>query len=133
MTTTTSQTEISRALMARIYKAAAAGDYEDVLGCVSADIVITEPGFLPYGGVYRGIDRMREAIGKLAQLLDVSKMVVDRLVADEDRVIGIVRIPDLKTGEYILLAEEALIKDGKVSEICVYFNETRSLLDAPKL
>jgi len=36
---------------------------------------------------------------------DASKIFVDRMIAEDDRVIGIIRMPDHKTGESIVLVE----------------------------
>ena len=47
-------------------------------------------------------------------MLDVAQMQVIRMVAEGDRAIGIIEMPDIATGEQILLAEESLIHDGKV-------------------
>jgi hypothetical protein len=133
MTTTTSQTESSRAVMVRMYESAGKGDYQDVLSLLSDDLVVHEPPFLPYGAVYHGLDGMRDLIGKVNQVLDVSKISVDRMVAEGERVIGIIRMPDHKTGESIVLAEESVIRNGKVVEIFVYFHETQTLLTSPRL
>lgn len=132
-TAATSQTEASQALMERLYGSAIKGDFEDVLACLSDDLVVNEPPFLPYGRVYRGRDGFGELIANVTQVLDVSKMVIDRYVSQGDRVIGIIRMPDLRTGEHIVLAEESLIRDGKVVEIIVYFHETRSMLTQDRL
>lgn len=129
----TDQTAASQALMERMYGAAIKGDFEDVLSCLSEDLVVNEPPFLPYGRVYRGLEGFGELIAGVTQVLDVSKMIVDRYVSQGDRVIGIIRMPDIRTGEHILLAEESLIRDGKVVEITVYFHEPRTLLGKPKL
>jgi len=133
MTATTSQTEASQALMERMYGAAIRGDFADVLSCLGEDLVVNEPPFLPYGRTYRGLDGFGELIANVTQVLDVSKMIVDRYVSQGDRVIGIIRMPDLRTGEHILLAEESLIRDGKVVEIWVYFHETRTMLTQDRL
>ncbi|HTK61679.1 MAG TPA: nuclear transport factor 2 family protein [Pseudonocardia sp.] len=133
MTATASQTEASQALMERMYGAAIKGDFDDVLSCLSDDLVVNEPPFLPYGRVYRGLEGFGDLIANVTQVLDVSRMIVDRYVSQGDRVIGIIRMPDLRTGEHILLAEESLIRDGKVVEIVVYFHETRSMLMQERL
>jgi uncharacterized protein len=133
MTVTQSRSEASRALMTRMYTSAANADFEDVFACLSEDLVVNEPPFLPYGAVYSGHDGFRDLIGKVTQVLDVSKMTVIRMVADDDRAIGIIEMPDVATGEQILLAEESLIRDGKVAEITVYFHEPRTLLGAAKI
>jgi ketosteroid isomerase-like protein len=119
--------------MTRMYESAANADYDDVFACLSEDLVVNEPPFLPYGDVYHGHDGFRRLIGKVTRVLDVSRMHVIRMVAEDDRTIGIIEMPDLATGEQILLAEESLIRDGKVVEINVYFHQPRSLLGAPKL
>jgi uncharacterized protein len=123
----------SRDLMTRMYDSAAKADYDDVFACLSDDLVVNEPLFLPYGATYRGHQGFRDLIGKVTQVLDVSQMQVIRMVAEDDRAIGIIEMPDVATGENILLAEESLIRDGKVVEINVYFHEPRTLLGRPKL
>jgi ketosteroid isomerase-like protein len=129
----TASTTSSRDLMTRMYDSAAKADYDDVFACLSEDLVVNEPPFLPYGDTYRGHDGFRNLIGKVTQVLDVSQMRVIRMVAEGDRAIGIIEMPDVATGEQILLAEESLIHDGKVVEITVYFHEPRTLLGKPKL
>lgn len=133
MTGTTSSTESSLALMQRLYGSAINGDFDDVLACLSPQVVVNEPPFLPYGRTYHGVEGFGELIANVTQVLDVSKMIIDRYVAQDDRVIGIIRMPDLGTGEHIVLAEESLIRDDKVVEIYVYFHETRSMLDRDRL
>jgi uncharacterized protein len=126
----------SRDLMTRMYDAAARADYDDVFACLSEDLVVNEPPFLPYGDTYRGHNGFRDLIGKVTQVLDVSKMRVIRMVAEGDRAIGIIEMPDITPGgkgEKILLAEESLIRDGKVVEINVYFHQPRTLQGHPKL
>jgi ketosteroid isomerase-like protein len=127
MTSVETQTETTRALLTRMYDSAARGDFADVLACLADDLVVHEPPYLPYGGIYDGVEAFQGLIGLVVQHLDVSKMVVDRMVADGDRVIGIIRMPAVATGEDILLAEESLVRDGKVAEIWVYYNETQGL------
>jgi ketosteroid isomerase-like protein len=124
----TASTTTSRDLMTRMYESAAKADYDDVFACLSEDLVVNEPPFLPYGDIYRGHDGFRNLIGKVTQVLDVAQMQVIRMVAEGDRAIGIIEMPDIATGEQILLAEESLIHDGKVVEITVYFHEPRTLL-----
>lgn len=128
MTTTESGTEASRALMTHMYDSAAKGDFAAVLACLADDLVVHEPPFLPYGGDHQGVDAFANGvIPAVMQHLDVSRLVVDRMVAENDRVIGIIRMPAHATGGDILLAEESLIRDGKVVEIWVYYHETQGL------
>jgi uncharacterized protein len=125
---TTTLTDANRALMAGLYDAAVAGDFEAVLACLDPDVVVHEPHFLPYGGTYNGIDAFAAMIPKVLEVFDLPSMKVDRLIADGDRVIGIIRMPDRANGEDVLLAEESVIRDEKIVEINVFYNNIQTLL-----
>ena len=127
----TDTTEANRALMTRMYDAAVHGDFAGVLACLANDLVVNEPAFLPYGGTYRGPAEFAAMIPKVVALMDLTNMRVDRLIADGDHVFGVIRMADRATGEDVLLAEESIIRDGKVVEINVFYNEARTLLTAP--
>lgn len=116
--------------MMRMYDAAVDGRFDEVFSCLSEDLIVNEPPYLPYGAVYRGHDGFRELIRGVTRVLDVAQMKVLRMIAEGERVIGIIEMPDRATGEQILLAEESLVRDEKVVEITVYFHETRTLLTA---
>ena len=128
MSTTTDETATNQALMEGMYNAAIAGDFEAVLACLDPSLVVNEPGFLPYGGVYEGIAAFAGMIPQVAELMDLTQMKIDRFIAQGDRVIGIIRMPDRRTGENVLLAEESVIRDGKVVEINVYYNDAQTLI-----
>jgi len=126
-------TEQNRQLIRALYDAAIAGDAEGVFGLLADDVVVREPGFLPYGGTYRGKDEFADLFGKFAKTYDMARIKVDHIVADGERVVGILRIPDLVTGKDVVLAEQSVIRDGKVAEVTIFFHDAQSLLDAPKM
>jgi ketosteroid isomerase-like protein len=128
VTTTASLTGKSRDVATRMYAAIARADFEQALSYFSENVVVNEPAFLPYGGVYRGIDGVRTAFDKISLFLDVINLSVEQLIADGDRVVAIVSIPEHVSGRRILLAEESLCCDGKISEIRVYFHKAQGLL-----
>ena len=66
-------------------------------------------------------------------MLDVSTLTADRYIAHGERVFGVYRIRDLGSGEDILMAEESVVRDGKVVEITVYFHDVRSMLSRARL
>ena len=127
MTTTQAETEATRALVAQMYDAILRGDFSSLLGLLADDLVVSEPSFLPYGGEYRGLEEFQVLIGKAVQHLDVAKIEVDRVVVDGDRAIAILRIPNLANGEYTVIAEESLVRDGKVAAMRIYFHDTQGL------
>jgi hypothetical protein len=124
-----SDTETNRKIVAEMYDALVRGDVEACLSHVADDLVLREPAFLPYGDVYHGKDGMAGAVGKISKYLDITKVEIRYLVADGNRVFGVVAVPDARTGENVLLAEESVIQNGKVSEMTIFFHEARSLAD----
>ncbi|HEY4410407.1 MAG TPA: nuclear transport factor 2 family protein, partial [Acidimicrobiia bacterium] len=125
------RTEESRRLMQALYDAVSAGDLDGVLNRLADDVVIREPAFLPYGGEYRGKELFGELVGKIAKTYDMTQIRADYLVADGERVIGLLRMPDLATGEDVLVAEESVIRDGKVVQMTVFVHDAQSLISAP--
>jgi len=124
-----SAAERSRAVVMRMYDCAATQRYDEVFDVLGVDLVVNEPPFLPYGAAYRGHDGFREMIGHVTQVLDVANMRVLRTIADGDRVIAILEMPDLATGKCVRLAEESLVRDGKVVETTLYYHDVQSLLE----
>jgi hypothetical protein len=133
MTTLTSLTEENRALVQDMYDAGVRGDIEGLMSRLAPDVAVHEPAFLPYGAVYNGHQEFLGLFTKIAQVLDITKITIDYLVADGDRVIGVLRIPDPATGGQVLLAEQSTIRDGKIIEMRIFFHDTQSMIDAPKL
>ncbi len=132
MTASTNLTEANRAVVENMYAAGINGDLPGLLSAMADDVVIHEPAFLPYGGTYVGRDAFVGMYAKLAKVLDVSRIRLDYLVADGDRVIGVLRIPDLTTGEDIVFAEQSTLRDGKVVDFQIFFHDAQSLIGLPK-
>ena len=127
MTTTQSTTEVTRAVVGQMYDAIMRGDFAAVLGLMAEDLVVSEPSFLPYGGEYRGIEQFQQLIERAVRHLDVAKIAVDRIVVDGDRAVAVLRIPNLANGEFTVIAEESLVRDGQVAEMRIYFHDTQGL------
>lgn len=103
------------------YDAMARGDVKGFLGALDPQIEVREPDALPYGGAYRGIDELIGMFAKAGPVLDSSRMVVQALTADEDRVIALLRIPLRDgTGE-ALISEHWRLRDGKAVELQVFW------------
>lgn len=131
---TENATERNRALVEGMYRAAAGGDPQSVFSLLHPDIVVNEPGFLPYGGTYRGLEEFGSLMQAVLTLCDISGIEVDRIVADGANVIGVFEMP-LHTGGRVRLAEESVFDDdGRIVEITVYFHEAGSLVaPAPRI
>ncbi|WP_019873399.1 nuclear transport factor 2 family protein [Sporichthya polymorpha] len=128
MTDVTSVTETNRATVAAFYEAGIRGDLEALLAMMHDDVVVHEPSFLPYGGDYVGKGAFVDMFSVVVKYLDVSGLKVQYLVADGDRVLGIIRIPDLNTGQETLLAEESTLRDGKIASVRVFYFDAQSMI-----
>jgi ketosteroid isomerase-like protein len=103
------------------YDAMAGGHVKGFLAALDPEIEVREPDALPYGGVYRGIDELLGMFAKAGPVLDSSRMVVQALTAEEDRVIALLRIPLRDgTGE-ALISEHWRLRDGKAFELQVFW------------
>ena len=106
-----------------MYDAVSAGDLEKFFSCLDKDIVIVEPSFLPYGGRYEGLTTFQALLPKLGQYLDVSSVKLESVVADGDIVVGFVRLKATKDGSDVRIAERTVVRNGKITEIKVFFFE----------
>lgn len=123
-----SSTEESRSVVEKMYAAGEAGDVDGMLACLSEDVVVHEPPFLPYGGDHRGRDGFVELFTTIDSYLDMTRVVVDRLVADGPWVVAVMRIPDRRTGQEVLLCDELHVSGGIIDELRIYFHDAQSLV-----
>jgi ketosteroid isomerase-like protein len=128
-----SLTEQNRAIVEAMFAAANNGDIEGVFSCLSEDVAVIEPVFLPFGKAYHGKDEFLGLAQVLPNYLDVSSITVHYLIADGDRVAACVGITDVATGEPTHFIEQFTLKDGKIVENRVFYHDVGSLLDKPKI
>lgn len=115
-----SVTETNREIITQFYGMLAARNFAGVQALFDEDIEIHEPACLPYGGVYRGIAGAQKLFGKVPQYIDISTFRIEAIVADGDRVIGLFDGTILRTGVRVAIAEESLIRDGKIVRVRVF-------------
>ena len=128
MTATKNTPAANRELVTGMYEAAKRGDFSAFLEPLAADIVVMEPGFLPYGGTYRGMEELQALLVRVSGILDVTGMVVEQLICDGDHVIGLIRVPVVGTASEVSLAELSVIRDGKIIEMRIFFHEAGPLI-----
>ena len=106
------------------YEAMASGDVRSFVGVLDPGIVVREPDSLPYGGTYRGVQELMGMFAKAGPVLDSSRLAIDTLTADEDRVVAVIRIP-LRGGDgEALISEHWTMRDGKAVELNVFWFDT---------
>jgi len=133
MSSATPLTEQNRAIVEGMFAAANSGDIDGVFSYLSEDVTIIEPLFMPFGKTYHGKDEFLGLAQILPNYLDVSKITVHYTIADGDRVAACVGITDVATGELTHFIEQFTIKNGKIVENRVFYNNAGSLVDQPKV
>jgi len=122
----------TRQTVEAMYRALATDDIPGFLDKLARDVVISEPAFLPYGGTYSGRDVFVRSVGpQVTRVLKMSTLVVNRLLVEDDCAISILRVEIAATGQQMEIAEELVVRDGKVVEVRVFVNDAPSLICAP--
>jgi len=116
-------TEANRATVAAMYAAAQQGDLERFFAAMAPDLVVIEPSFLPYGGTYRGVEGLQTLMGEVTKILDMGALKVKRVIADGDHVLGFLTVRIVGTNSEVELLEYSIMRDGKVSEIRLFFHD----------
>lgn len=133
MSPATSLTEQNRAIVEAMFAAANRSDIDGVFSYLSDDVTIIEPLFMPFGKTYHGKDEFLGLAQVLPNYLDVSSITVYYTIADGDRVAACVGITDVATGELTRFIEQFTIRDGKIVENRVFYNDAGTLVDMPKV
>ena len=81
--------EENKKLVERLYAEAATGNYEPMFGAFAKDMVWTIIGSTPISGAYKGIEEIQGTLAPkmMNSFEEVPRMIVDRLIADDDHVV----------------------------------------------
>ncbi len=123
-----SVTQASKQVVEKLYADAKRGDAVAVFSVMSEDLVVYEPSFLPYGGTYRGHEGFHFLFEKIGSLIDYTGLRLDSLVAQDERVIGVLYLPLIGGDGGITLAEESIVRDGKVVQMRIFIHDAGSLV-----
>jgi ketosteroid isomerase-like protein len=107
-----------------LYEITGRADWDAAAEQLTDDFVAVEAPGLPYAGVYRGRNALKELYGKVMAMMDVTGLDIHQMAAGGDWVIVLVDIVtrDADGSELRLpLAEAMRFRDGKVCEITPYY------------
>lgn len=110
-----SSTEATRDLITRMYAAAAGGGLSTLQKILDPDLIVTEPDFLPYGGVHEGMGAFAALFGQVGQVIDLSRLVLDGLTVENEMAYARVRVPLVQGGGEAAIVEEWQVRDGRVA------------------
>jgi uncharacterized protein len=132
MSTDQSRTETTRQVVQTLINAAKSGDDELLLSCYDDDIVVYEPSFLPYGGVYQGIEEFKGLWVQLVKYTDPSTIDMGPMIVDGERAVCQWTVKTRDPESECNMCEIYEVRNGKITEIRIFFNEAGSLISANK-
>ena len=125
-----SDTQTSKEKVLAMYTAAGKGDFATALSCMSDDIAVIEPPYLPYGGSYRGKAEFQTLLAKINEHADLSAMKMESVVAEGDTVFVCLQIGDRKTGKPLQLVERSIVRDDKIVEMKIFYFDAGAMIEA---
>ena len=124
--------DTNTAIVRRLTEAFTAGDSETVLSLFHDDIEIREAPSLPWGGVHRGRDgfvRLQALMGSLWETSEPELRVSDAgdVVVLRERMV----ITGTATGASMELevVDVITVRDGRITEIDVYYKDVHAVLE----
>lgn len=116
--------------MRKFYEHMATANIAGILSSFHDDVEIHEPDCLPYGGIYRGIDGVKKLLSQAAQHLDSRVFNVEAILTDGDRVISILHTATRGSRTPIHVAEEAIIREGRIYRVRVFLFDPTIIIKA---
>jgi len=121
----------NRQTVLALYKATGRGDWVKAASLMTPDILIKEAPSVPFAGVYRGVEAMRELFAEVVRSLGVTGIEIREVTAGGEWVVVLLDL--LLPGDPPVrapLAESFRLTDGKVCEIVPYYFDTDLLAQA---
>ena len=117
-------------LLVRLYDAATKSDWATILPMWDNDVVLHEMPGLPYGGTFHGIAPAGEVMANLGAGLVMSTLVVEYILADEERAVAVVRV-GLQGGlGEVRISEHWKFRNGKAVEVRPFYWDPEAVTKA---
>ena len=123
MTQTSDTAATTRWVIEELFRRGKLADIEGIKELLDENIVVYEPPFLPYGGKYEGRDAFIGLFALVQEYFEDTKMTPQYIAVEGPHAVVINHIPG-KRGEKVVLAEEALVRGGKVVEMRIYVHQS---------
>lgn len=121
------------AIIEKLYAATGAGDFDAAEAYLTDDFFITEAETLPFAGVYRGKQALRDLFTRVMAMMDVAGLNIIQHVSGGDYVITVLQFtfqdPALQPAE---LCELYRFRGDKVCEIKPYYFDPAPIVAACK-
>lgn len=121
----------NRKTVLALYAAAGRGDWAKAATLMTDDILITEASNLPFAGVYRGLQGMRELFATVQSTMGVVGVDMRQVTAGGEWVVVLLDLLVAGTPPVrVPLAEAFRLQDGKVCEILPYYFDASLVVKA---
>jgi uncharacterized protein len=98
------------------------GDLDAFLAILDPDVRIHEPPYLPYGGVHRGHEAVKQMLRQAGRVVDFTSLEFVSTVADEDHVVMMMTVNLRSDGSQRHIIEHWVMRDGLVYEVRVFWD-----------
>jgi ketosteroid isomerase-like protein len=122
----------NRETVLALYRATGRGDWAKAADLMSADILIKEAASLPFAGVYRGVQAMRELFAAVRSTGVVGVEMHQATAGGEWVVVLLDLLLEGTPPVRVPLAEAFRLQDGKVCEIVPYYFDPGPINEAVK-
>ena len=102
-------------------EAAKAGDIDTFVAALDPGAQLHEPAYLPYGGLYEGPEGFLRMFAEAAKVVDLAQIDLISATSDDERTVLLMTIPMLGSGERVHVTEHWCLKDGKVTDVRVFW------------
>lgn len=125
-----SQTQATRATVARFYESVSQGDLRTVFSLLHDKFTIEVPGYLPYGGVHSGADGLKTVFRGAATWVDPASAATESLTAEDDRAVGVANSRVAASGVPVTAVELWTVADSRLRSCRILFVDPRPILVA---
>lgn len=123
-------TDNTRDIVTRFYEHMAAGNFTEVLASFHDEAEIHEPECLPYGGVYRGIEGVKQLFSRAAQYIDTRVFSVEVVCAQGERAVTVLHTATRGQRVPVTVAEQVELRDGKLWRVRVFLFDPTVVIQA---
>jgi ketosteroid isomerase-like protein len=116
--------EEQRELVEKHYALQASGDHPAAEELLTEDFVIAIPAFLPFAGVYRGKQALRELIPLVVEAVNVTRMEFVATTVGDDHAVEIVEFTlDGDAAAPVRVAEVNRFRGNRICEIRPFYSD----------
>jgi uncharacterized protein len=114
-----------------VYAAFGAGDLNQFRLLLDPAVELHQAASLPYGGTYRGIAEVMNAVGQVMTVWEQPQLQIRQMIADGDAVIVLLEFKARPRGSNKILefpvAELWRVRDEKVVEVRPFYYDTHAI------